>query len=117
MAVPKHKVSKSRGRSRIANWKASAPTLVFRYVISSLILLTLALIYSLAQSGVKLSILLARSLRLFTLLTNFSVLVFFLNKHIILSSNTKIVIVFYHICCRTMHRLVIEHHNPYRTYQ
>ena len=28
MAVPKHKVSKSRGRSRIANWKATAPTLV-----------------------------------------------------------------------------------------
>ena len=28
MAVPKHKVSKSRGRSRSANWKATAPTLV-----------------------------------------------------------------------------------------
>ena len=28
MAVPKHKVSKSKGRSRIANWKATAPTLV-----------------------------------------------------------------------------------------
>ena len=28
MAVPTHKVSKSRGRSRVANWKASAPTLV-----------------------------------------------------------------------------------------
>ena len=28
MAVPKHKVSKSKGRSRVANWKASAPTLV-----------------------------------------------------------------------------------------
>ena len=27
MAVPKCKVSKSKGRSRIANWKASAPTL------------------------------------------------------------------------------------------
>lgn len=28
MATPKSKVSKSRGRSRIANWKATAPTLV-----------------------------------------------------------------------------------------
>lgn len=28
MAVPKKKVSKARGRSRRANWKASAPTLV-----------------------------------------------------------------------------------------
>ena len=28
MAVPKRKVSKAKGRSRIANWKASAPTLV-----------------------------------------------------------------------------------------
>ena len=28
MAVPKHKVSKSRGRSRVANWKAGVPTLV-----------------------------------------------------------------------------------------
>ena len=28
MATPKCKVSKSRGRSRIANWKATAPTLV-----------------------------------------------------------------------------------------
>ena len=28
MAVPKTKVSKSKGRSRIANWKANAPTLV-----------------------------------------------------------------------------------------
>ncbi|MBQ7453141.1 MAG: 50S ribosomal protein L32 [Clostridia bacterium] len=28
MAVPKCKVSKSKGRSRVANWKASAPTLV-----------------------------------------------------------------------------------------
>mgnify|MGYP005773039717 CR=1 FL=1 len=28
MAVPKCKVSKSKGRSRIANWKASAPALV-----------------------------------------------------------------------------------------
>ena len=27
MAVPKCKVSKSKGRSRVANWKASAPTL------------------------------------------------------------------------------------------
>ena len=28
MAVPKCKVSKSKGRSRVANWKASAPALV-----------------------------------------------------------------------------------------
>ena len=28
MAVPKRKVSKAKGRSRIANWKATAPTLV-----------------------------------------------------------------------------------------
>ena len=28
MAVPKTKVSKSKGRSRIANWKASTPTIV-----------------------------------------------------------------------------------------
>ena len=28
MAVPKHKTSKARGRSRVANWKATAPTLV-----------------------------------------------------------------------------------------
>ena len=28
MAVPKKKVSKAKGRSRIANWKATAPTLV-----------------------------------------------------------------------------------------
>ncbi|MEG1581597.1 MAG: 50S ribosomal protein L32 [Clostridia bacterium] len=28
MAVPKCKVSKSKGRSRIANWKATAPSLV-----------------------------------------------------------------------------------------
>ncbi len=28
MAVPKTKVSKSKGRSRIANWKANAPTIV-----------------------------------------------------------------------------------------
>ena len=28
MAVPKHKTSKARGRSRAANWKATAPTLV-----------------------------------------------------------------------------------------
>lgn len=28
MAVPKCKVSKSKGRSRVANWKATAPTLV-----------------------------------------------------------------------------------------
>ena len=28
MAVPKRKSSKARGRSRIANWKATAPTLV-----------------------------------------------------------------------------------------
>ena len=28
MAVPKCKVSKSKGRSRVANWKASTPTLV-----------------------------------------------------------------------------------------
>ena len=28
MAVPKRKVSKAKGRSRIANWKASAPALV-----------------------------------------------------------------------------------------
>ena len=28
MAVPKRKSSKARGRSRIANWKASAPNLV-----------------------------------------------------------------------------------------
>ena len=28
MAVPKCKVSKSKGRSRVANWKAAAPTLV-----------------------------------------------------------------------------------------
>ena len=28
MAVPKHKVSKSRGRSRVANWKAGVPTIV-----------------------------------------------------------------------------------------
>ena len=27
MAVPKHKTSKARGRSRVANWKATAPTL------------------------------------------------------------------------------------------
>ena len=27
MAVPKSKISKSKGRSRIANWKASAPTI------------------------------------------------------------------------------------------
>ena len=28
MAVPKKKVSRAKGRSRIANWKATAPTLV-----------------------------------------------------------------------------------------
>ena len=28
MAVPKSKISKSKGRSRIANWKAIAPTVV-----------------------------------------------------------------------------------------
>lgn len=28
MAVPKRKVSKAKGRSRIANWKATAPALV-----------------------------------------------------------------------------------------
>ena len=28
MAVPKSKISKSKGRSRIANWKATAPTVV-----------------------------------------------------------------------------------------
>lgn len=28
MAVPKRKVSKARGRSRVANWKATVPTLV-----------------------------------------------------------------------------------------
>lgn len=28
MAVPKRKVSKSKGRSRIANWRATAPTVV-----------------------------------------------------------------------------------------
>ena len=28
MAVPKCKVSKSKGRSRIANWKASSPAVV-----------------------------------------------------------------------------------------
>ena len=28
MAVPKSKISKSKGRSRIANWKANAPTVV-----------------------------------------------------------------------------------------
>ena len=28
MAVPKTKVSKAKGRSRIANWKANAPTIV-----------------------------------------------------------------------------------------
>lgn len=28
MALPKEKVSKARGRSRRANWKVSAPTLV-----------------------------------------------------------------------------------------
>ena len=28
MALPKEKVSKARGRSRRANWKLSAPTLV-----------------------------------------------------------------------------------------
>ena len=28
MAVPKRKSSKTRGRTRIANWKATAPTLV-----------------------------------------------------------------------------------------
>ena len=27
MAVPKRKVSKAKGRSRIANWKATAPAL------------------------------------------------------------------------------------------
>lgn len=27
MAVPKHKVSKAAGRSRVANWRATAPTL------------------------------------------------------------------------------------------
>ena len=27
MAVPKRKVSKARGRSRVANWKATVPTL------------------------------------------------------------------------------------------
>ena len=27
MAVPKSKISKSKGRSRIANWKATAPTI------------------------------------------------------------------------------------------
>lgn len=27
MAVPKHKTSKASGRSRVANWKAAAPTL------------------------------------------------------------------------------------------
>ena len=28
MAVPKRKTSKAKGRSRIANWKATAPNLV-----------------------------------------------------------------------------------------
>ncbi len=28
MAVPKRKVSKAKGRSRMANWKATAPNLV-----------------------------------------------------------------------------------------
>ena len=28
MAVPKRKVSKAKGRSRMANWKATAPILV-----------------------------------------------------------------------------------------
>ncbi len=28
MAVPKSKISKSKGRSRVANWKANAPTVV-----------------------------------------------------------------------------------------
>ena len=31
MALPKEKVSKARGRSRRANWKLSAPTLVECY--------------------------------------------------------------------------------------
>lgn len=28
MAVPKSKISKSKGRSRVANWKANAPEVV-----------------------------------------------------------------------------------------